>query len=127
MASRLQVAQELAGRLVSDRRAAVRQAAAWLLSTGRSRQAQYLANDVATVLAARGHVLVDVTTARPLSEAATTSIRDYIRQATGAQRLELNLHTDRSLIGGVLITTPNAVLDATVRTKLSKYVEGVIH
>lgn len=126
MASRLQVAQHLSDHLGSGRRDAVRSAAAWLVSTGRQRQAEYLAKDVAALLAARGHVLVNVTTARPVSRDARQSIDAYVRQATGAQELELNLIVDPALIGGVVIETPQAVLDASVRTKLARYVEGVI-
>lgn len=126
MASRLQVAQHLANHLNTGRSEAVRSAAAWLVSSGKGRQADYLAQDVAAILAGRGHVLVNVTTARPLSAAARNNIETYVRELTKAQELEVNLEVNPDLIGGVLIETPNAVLDATVRTKLAKYVEGVI-
>lgn len=127
MASRLQVAQHLADHLAEGRAKAVQSAAAWLVSTGRARQAGYLANDVATLVAAQGHVLVNVTTARKLSHSAQAKIEAYVRELTKAGQLELNLTVDPALIGGTVIETPNAILDASVRTKLAKFVEGVIH
>lgn len=125
MASRLQVAGHVADHLASGRQGAVQAAAAWLVSTGRTRQAQYLASDVATILASRGHVLVTVTTARPLGAEARTGIEAYVKRLTGATELEVVTQVDPSLVGGAVIETPNAILDASVRTKLTRYVEGV--
>lgn len=128
MASRQQVADYLSGNLIDprQRKMAMQAAAAWLMSTGRSRQAKYLAKDVAAVLASKGHVLVEVTTARPLAAAAREQIEAYVKRATGARHLELDAQVDASLIGGAIIETPDAVLDASLKTKLATYVEGVI-
>ena len=127
MISRLQVATNVADRLAGDRAGAVRQAAAWLLDTGRTAQAKYLAGDVASILAQRGYVSVTVTTARPLSGAALEQIKAYIRAQTGGRELELSTAVDPALIGGIRLETPDAALDATVKTKLAKFVEGVAH
>jgi hypothetical protein len=124
MASRMQVATYIAEHLTSDRKSAVRSAAAWLTNAGHSRQAGYLARDVAAILASRGHVLAEVTSARPLNDAARKSIEIYIKSATGASELELETSVDASLIGGLKIELPGATLDASVRTKLDKFVEG---
>ena len=127
MASRTQVAGVVAERLARhDRRGAVRAAAAWMVSTGRARQARYLARDVATALAGRGYVLAEITTARPLHEAARAELVRFIKQETGAHEVELELIVDASVIGGVRIETPAAMLDATVQTKLNNYVEGAL-
>lgn len=125
MASRLQVANHLAGHLADGRADAIRAAAAWLVSTGRRRQAGYLAGDVAALLAAKGHVYVKITTARPLTPGVKAEIEHYVRRLTGASTLELDVRTEAGLIGGVIIETPNAIMDASVRSKLARYVEGV--
>jgi F-type H+-transporting ATPase subunit delta len=127
MASRMQVAAYVADRLERDRRGALRSAAAWLASKGRGRQAEYLARDVAQVLAERGYVYARVTTARPLGSVGREHVERFIKEATGARDLELDLLVDPDLIGGITIETPGQALDASVKTKLARYVEGAIH
>lgn len=125
MASRMQVATHVADELAANRTGAIRSAAAWLIDAGRARDARYLARDVAVVLAERGHVLVRVTTARPLSMGARQTIEAFVKAQTGARQLELETAIDPALIGGLTIELPGATLDASVRTKLEKFVEGV--
>jgi F0F1-type ATP synthase delta subunit len=127
MASRMQVASYVAERLQSDRHGALRAAAAWLSERGRSRQAPYLARDVAQVLAGRGYVYAQVTTARPLGSMGREHVERFIKKATGAHELELDLLVEPDLIGGIKIETPGQALDASVKTKLARYVEGAIH
>jgi F-type H+-transporting ATPase subunit delta len=127
MANRAQVAAYVAEKLQTDRREAVKSAAAWLVATGRARQAEYLAQDVARELAASGYLYVRVTTARHLSDSAWDRVEDFIKSETGAKQIELNKVVDRSIIGGVRIETPEAEFDGTVRTKLAKFVEGAVH
>jgi len=124
MASRMQVAAYLADHLESGRSDAVRSAAAWLSTEGKGRQARYLARDVAQVLAGRGYMLVRITTARPLSTEAHSQVERFIKEATGAKNLELEASVDAGLIGGITIETPGQALDASVKTKLARYVEG---
>jgi len=125
MASRAQVAAHVADALPDGRTDALRSAAAWLVSTGRGRQAEYLARDVAKIMAGRGYVSATVTTARAVSDEARGQIEAFIRHATGAKHLELTLAVDPGIIGGARIETPDAQLDATVRTKLATFVQGV--
>lgn len=129
MISRATVAENLATRLAGsgeERAAAVRQAAAWLVANGRSRQAGYLARDVAVALERRGYLLVRIVTARDLSAESLRNVEKYVRDLTCAKDLELISEVDPSLVGGVLIETPSGWLDATVEHKLQKFVEGVI-
>jgi F-type H+-transporting ATPase subunit delta len=122
----MQVAAYVAGRLRDDRAGAVRSAAAWLADGGRARQATYLARDIAEVLAQRGYVLARITTAQALSPEARSHVERFIKEATGAHELELETAVDPGLIGGVSIEIPGRELDASVRKKLARYVEGAI-
>jgi F-type H+-transporting ATPase subunit delta len=123
--TRTQVAEYVADHLATDRPAVLRSAAAWLVSKGRGRQASYLARDVATVLAGRSYVLARVTTARPLSAETRAAVEAFVRAETGARDLELDATVDPAVIGGVRLEIPTAELDATVRQRLAKIVEGV--
>jgi F-type H+-transporting ATPase subunit delta len=122
MASRMQVAAYVAERLETDRKGALRSAAAWLSEKGRARQAPYLARDVEQILVAKGYVVAHVTTAHHLSHEARTKVEHFIKEATGGRHLELETTVDPTLIGGIKIETPGQALDASVRTKLDRYV-----
>ena len=124
MASRAQVAGYIAEHLRTDRRSAVRAAAAWLVEKGRTRQVDYLARDVALALADSGYVLVRVTSARHLSHAALDSVKTFVKHETGARTVEIDSVIDPDLLGGLRIETPGATMDASVRTKLAKLVAG---
>jgi F-type H+-transporting ATPase subunit delta len=124
MASRMQVAAYVADHLSDSRQGALRSAAAWLADKGHAREARYLARDIAQVMAGRGYVLVQITTARPLGGEARAEVERFIKEATGARELELETTVDPEMIGGIKIETPGQALDASVRTKLARYVEG---
>jgi F0F1-type ATP synthase delta subunit len=123
--TRTQVAEYVASHLAKDRSDAMRQAAAWLVATGRSRQASYLARDIAAALAGQGYVSARITTARPLTPAVRSTVEAFLRTETGAREIELETIVDTAIIGGARIETPTAELDATVRRQLAKLVEGV--
>jgi len=126
MSSRTMVARHLAGALLSgkDRATVTLEAAAWLKSRGKTRQANYLAQDVAVALADSGYVFVQFVTARPVSAATKQSLIAYVTESTKAQNIECEFTTDAKLIGGVLVHTPYGTLDASVRARLAKIVEG---
>jgi F0F1-type ATP synthase delta subunit len=125
MISRAQVASYVAARLPSERQPALKQAAAWLIESGRANQARYLARDIAGVLARQGYVLARVEGARPLSRSAVNEIQSFVTSQTGAREIELESVLNPALVGGVKIETPGRELDASVKRKLAKFVEGV--
>jgi F0F1-type ATP synthase delta subunit len=125
MVTRTQVAAYVADTLPSNREAAMRNAAAWLVDSNRAHEVRYLVRDVERELANRGYVFLRVATARPLESAAKDEIIDFVKHKTGATQVELVESVDASLIGGVRIEVPDGELDSTVRMKLAKFVEGV--
>src|SRR5690349_10474777 len=127
MTSRMQVAAEVADRIKSGRREVVREAAAWLVERGRARDGRYLARDVAAILAGRGYLQVQITSARRLDDGALRKVEHFIKAETGAHELEVSATVDKEMIGGVKIETPLAVLDGSIRTKMEKMLEGVMN
>jgi len=129
MASRSTVARYIADTLSSNdsakRQKAITEAAAWLKTSGKSRQASYLAKDIEAALADNGYLFVTFTTARPVNDATRKLLKDYIVERTQAKTVECEFKVDAKLIGGVLITTPYGSLDASVQARLIKIVEGV--
>ena len=121
------VAQHVADSLMAgkNRENVIAEAAAWLKVHGKSRQARYLAQDIAWALAENGYIFVQFTTARPVDTAVKQQLEQYITQQTDAKTIECEFIVDTKLIGGVLIQTPYGTLDASVRARLAKIVEGV--
>ncbi len=101
------------------------EAAAWLLSSGKVRQAAYLSKDVARIIAQSNYLYAVVTTARPLTSPARAGIEAYLKEITGATTIELSEVVDTRIIGGVRIETPTAILDGSVHSKLANLVEGM--
>ena len=95
--------------------------AAYLLEQNMADDVDLVINDIAHELFEQsGHLLVDVTSARRLSDTVRDQLKATMREATGAKHVELSEHTDFSLLGGLIARTPDATLDASVRTKLKQ-------
>ena len=78
-------------------------------------------NDIAHELYLQsGHLIVEVTSARELSGSTREELRRMLTEATKATRVELSEHTDPNLLGGLIARTPDAIIDASVRTKLKQ-------
>lgn len=125
MATRTQVARTIAQGLKTDRAKAITDAAAWLTAKGKTRQAHYLAQDVAWILAQQGYVLAKVTTAKPLTPDSEAAIIRYIKSECNATEVELDANVDANVLGGVRIETPAITLDDTVKNRLQALVREV--
>jgi ATP synthase F1 delta subunit len=120
--SRRAIARIIADRLSgpkADGRAIMRETAAYLLENGMVEDADALINDIAEELYKRsGKLVVEVTSARALTDEARGSLVKYLRETTGADSVELHEMVDENLIGGLVAKTPSAELDISVRNKL---------
>ncbi len=92
----------------------VREIAAYLIDSGRVREAELVVRAIEDELAANGIVVADVTSAHELSGEE----RDNIKRLVGAGTVLFRESIDPNVIGGVRIKTPVATLDATVMNKL---------
>jgi F-type H+-transporting ATPase subunit delta len=70
-----------------------------------------------------GIVVADVTTAVDLSEAQRQKVQDRLRQLTGAKQIDLRVHTDPRIIGGMIARVGDMLYDGSVRTRLSELQE----
>jgi len=96
-------------------RKALQEAAAYLIETGRTREADLLVRDIEDVLEERGIVVADITSATPLDDIARTEIRRMV----GASSLQLRETIDASVLGGVRIDMPSRRFDGTIKRKLT--------
>lgn len=71
------------------------------------------------VMEARGVVLVDVTTADALDDAGKELVRERMKSIVGKE-VELRLHTDASIIGGIVARIGDQVIDGSVLSQLRR-------
>ena len=65
-------------------------------------------------------VLAEVTVAVPLTERQEKAIIDQVRSMTQAQDVELNVHQDPEILGGVIIQVGSQIFDASLRGQLRR-------
>ena len=71
------------------------------------------------VRAERGIVVADVTTADPIDDAMQAAVRERLGQVVG-KTVELRLHTDPTIIGGLVAQIGDQVIDGSVQTRLRR-------
>jgi F0F1-type ATP synthase delta subunit len=122
--SRRVVARAVATKLLHEptkRSHWIKVTAAYLMEQNMVDDADLFLNDLAHELYTQsGHLFVDVTSAHKLTDTIRSELKRTLKSATGAQHVELAEHTDPSLLGGLIARTPDAQLDASVRTKLKQ-------
>ena len=120
MVSRRKLAGFVAEQLRSgDGAAAVQQAAAYLIETKQTHSVDLLVRDVEELLADRGEVVADITSARPLRSEDRASIAKLL----GATNLHARETVDPSVLGGVRIAMSGKRLDATLKAKIDSLKE----
>lgn len=117
--SRRQVTGYIAAQLLSgaDKASVIQQLAAYLVDTRQLKQAEYYISDIEKAVAAAGHTVVDVITAHELNDGLRAAIVDTM---SGGGTVTLRENTDTSLIGGVIIKTPDGEYDASLRSALQR-------
>lgn len=101
-----------AGSSVQD---ALREVAAYLLTSGRTREIDLLVRDIEDEMATRGVVVADIASAHPID----ATIEAEIKALTGAKTLQLRRSIDETLLGGIRIDIPGKRFDGTIRHKLN--------
>lgn len=120
--SRRKIATYIADQLAAGKAANTlfAQAAGYLIEHKKQNQAELLVRDIEAALARdHGIVLAQVVSARELSAGIISNIEQFVLASEGAKQVEVSAHVDPSLLGGVVIRTPRAELDTTVRKQLN--------
>ena len=94
---------------------ALKELAAYLSESRRTREYELIVRDIEEELAARGTVVADVTSAHPLSD----SLRREVEKTIGAKRVQFREVIDKSVLGGIRIDIPGQRYDGTIRHKLN--------
>lgn len=67
----------------------------------------------------KGIVIADVVTAVPLDAAQKQRVQTQLAQITGGKQVELRLHEDPRILGGMVARIGDELLDASVATRLA--------
>jgi F-type H+-transporting ATPase subunit delta len=67
----------------------------------------------------RGEVTATVTSAAELSEAQTAAVTDALKRAVGG-KVAVELRTDASLIGGLVVKVGSRMIDSSLKSKLQR-------
>ena len=73
---------------------------------------------VREVFVQSGQLLVETTTARPLTDAMRRELATALKSHTGASDIVLTEQVDPGLLGGFVARTPDAEIDTSIRTTL---------
>jgi ATP synthase F1 delta subunit len=99
----------------------IRALAAYLVAQHREQEADLISNDLAHELYEQnGQLLVDVVSARPLTDEVRSSLKALLSRETKATNIELTEQVDPALLGGLIARTPDATLDVSVRSKIKE-------
>ncbi len=121
--SRRKIAQFLADSLASGEPPArvAKVLAAYLCESKQTRAVELYLRDIMAELAKRhGHVAAEVVSARKLDVEVAKSLAKLIKSETDAKTVEIMDSVDSDLIGGVIVRTPDAEMDQSVRAQLIK-------
>lgn len=94
---------------------AIRELAAYLVETGRTREADLVVRAIYEQLENEGVIVAEATVAHD----ADSSLADEIKAMLGARQLELAVNVQPEVLGGVRVQTPSRLLDSTFTRRLS--------
>lgn len=118
------VASTLASRKIKHKEL-ITQIAAWISENKKYREIDYLLNDVKFYLAKeyKYHVF-KVSTSRELSQLEKDLILNKIKMQLNSEPVEIIYEIDPDLIGGLVIESPDSVLDLSIKNKLKSFVKN---
>ena len=115
--SRRKIATYAADQLLAgvSKKEVLRSVAAYLVENKRTREQILVVREIEDVLASRGHIVADVTSAHPLS----ATLKKEIKELVGGDTLAIRESVDPSVLGGMKIDVPGKRFDGTIRRKLT--------
>ncbi|MCA9342211.1 F0F1 ATP synthase subunit delta [Candidatus Saccharibacteria bacterium] len=120
--SRTKLASYAADRLIAGDQKVIEELAAYLMTARRTKELDLVVRSIYEALEKRGVVIAEVVTAEKMSD----DLRSQIAKLLGAKQLELREHVDQNVLGGVKLSTPTKILDATLSHRLMQLRERKI-
>lgn len=98
----------------------VSQVAAYLVDNGRSKEMELVVREVEAQLSDTGRTVAHVRSARKLSADQQRDVISMLKANSKTQSVEIINTVDPSLLGGVVVSTPEMEVDLSVRGRLER-------
>lgn len=115
--SRRKLAQFVASELLGGNDGVTNQLAAYLLESRRTRESELIVRDVEEILAERGIVIAEITTARAVDAQTKKAISSFIETMRGGS-VHLRERVDPEVLAGIRIELPDSSMDITAQSRL---------
>lgn len=118
--SRRKLADYIASKIVddSDVKLCLRQVAAYLVRYNRVNEVDLVVRDVFTSLQNKGIVYAELVTKNEISSDLKSIIEKFVKDKTNCSSVVLNNKLDSTILSGLIVNLPDAVLDTTSNRKL---------
>ena len=118
--SRRKIATVVAERLLEGDKTIIKDLAGYLFYTKQTRSINLLIRDIENALLDRGVLVAKVVSAHDLADSVKKQIDAFLFDESGANSVQVQYSIDKDLIGGIQISTPQAILDTSIKNKLQR-------
>ena len=118
--SRRKIATVVAERLLEGDKTIIKDLAGYLFYTKQTRSINLLIRDIENALLDRGVLVAKVVSAHDLADSVKKQIDAFLLDESGANSVQVQYSIDKDLIGGIQISTPQAILDTSIKNKLQR-------
>ena len=118
--SRRKIATVVAERLHEGDKTIIKDLAGYLFYTKQTRSINLLIRDIENALLDRGVLVAKVVSAHDLADSVKKQIDAFLLDESGANSVQVQYSINKDLIGGIQISTPQAMLDTSIKNKLQR-------
>lgn len=118
--SRRKIATVVAERLLEGDKTIIKDLAGYLFYTRQTRSINLLIRDIENALLDKGVLVAKVVSAHDLADSVKKQIDAFLLDKSGANSVQVQYSIDKDLIGGIQISTPQAILDTSIKNKLQR-------
>mgnify|MGYP003362218373 CR=1 FL=1 len=118
--SRRKIATVVAERLLEGDKTIIKDLAGYLFYTKQTRSINLLVRDIENALLDKGVLVAKVVSAHDLADSVKKQIDAFLLDGSGANSVQVQYSIDKDLIGGIQISTPQAILDTSIKNKLQR-------
>jgi ATP synthase F1, delta subunit len=118
--SRRKIATVVAERLLEGDKTIIKDLVGYLFYTKQTRSINLLVRDIENALLDKGVLVAKVVSVHDLADSVKKQIDAFLLDESGANSIQVQYSIDKDLIGGIQISTPQAILDTSIKNKLQR-------
>lgn len=118
--SRRKIATVVAERLLEGDKTIIKDLAGYLFYTKQTRSINLLVRDIENALLDKGVLVAKVVSVHDLADSVKKQIDAFLLDESGANSVQVQYSINKDLIGGIQISTPQAILDTSIKNKLQR-------